>query len=374
MYNEINLFGVIGRTEDGSGITAQQIKTQLAKMDQMQPLLVRIDSEGGSVFDGFSIYEAFASYPGPKKAIVESTAFSIASYIAMAFDEVEISENGYVMIHEPSTDTHGTASELAKNADLLSKLDQSMVAAYAKKTGLSEDDARGLMREETFMNASEALAMGFVNRINPTQVKTRVTPQAKHRNMPQRVYAALFGAGSGGDTREPTKDEPMSNTPTAATLQEIRAAFPKAKAEFVLKCLEAQKPMASVAAAAAEELMAENQELMAKVAAMEEEMAALKAQALEVVVEPSEEEEMPEEEMAKAKAMEDEEMKAKATARVGLKPIAKAKQVVSKSAVAKWNETVNACLTRVGGNKVKAAALANRENPGLREQMLREVN
>jgi ATP-dependent protease ClpP protease subunit len=138
MPNEINLFGPIGRTQDGSGVTAQQVKSLLAAADQNQPLVVRIDSEGGSVFDGLSIYEAFNNYPGPKKAIIESTAFSIASYIAMAFDEVEIAENGYVMIHEPASATDGTSSELKKSAELLDKLDQSMVTAYAKKTGLSE--------------------------------------------------------------------------------------------------------------------------------------------------------------------------------------------------------------------------------------------
>jgi len=364
MPNEINLFGVIGRTEDGSGITSQQVKTMLAQMDPTEPLTVRIDSEGGSVFDGLSIYEAFASYPGPKKAIVESTAFSIASYIAMAFDEIEIAENGYVMIHEPSSYTEGTSSDLQKTSELLAKLDQSMVSAYSKKTGLSEDEARGLMQEETFMNASEALAMGFVNRINPTKVQTRMSPQAKHEKMPQRVYAALFGAGSGGETREPTKEKPMSDTqkPVAATIQEIKAAYPKAKAEFVLRMLEANKPMASVAAAAAEELMTENQELQAKLTAMTEEMTALKAKAEGVEVEV-----MPEEET------ETEEPPAKATASSGAKPVARAKAGShSVNATAKWDAAVTACLPQAG-SKMKAAIMANKKNPGLREQMLAEV-
>jgi len=362
--NEINLFGVIGRTDDGCGITSQQVKTLLAGMDKTEPLVVRIDSEGGSVFDGFSIYEAFASYDGPKKAIIESTAFSIASYIAMAFDEVEIAENGYVMIHEPSTETAGTASDLSKNADLLSKLDQSMVAAYSKKTGLSEDEARGLMKEETFMTASEALTMGFVNRINPTKVQTRMQPAARHKNMPQRVYAALFGAGACGDTREPTKEKPMSEPakPVAATIQEIKAAYPKAKAASIVAWLERGLPMASVASAAAEEMMAENQELVAKCKAMEEELTALKA--MEEEKPAAEGDEMP---------VEEEEPTAKATARSVNKPVAKAKATAHAGATAKWDKAVSDCIPKAGGSKLKAAMLANRLNPGLREQMLAEA-
>jgi len=375
MPNEINLFGVIGRTEDGSGITSQQIKTILASADQSEPLIVRIDSEGGSVFDGLSIYEAFANYPGPKKAVIESTAFSIASYIAMAFDDVEIAENGYVMIHEPSSYVEGTSGELTKNAELLDKLDQSMVEAYARKTGLSEYEARELMKDETFMNASEALNYGFVNSINSSKVQTRIQPTAKHRNMPQRVFTALFGSGSDvGDNREKTKEIPVSETqkPVAASVKEIKAAFPKMKAEFYVRCLEKDMPMASVANAAVEELMAENEQLQTQCKAMEEELLTMRAKAEgEEVLPTAEGEEL----LIEAEGEEEEMPAAKAKAKVGVRPVARAVgQSRQKNATARWNSAVSSCLASTGGNKMKAVAMANKQNPGLREQMLAEAN
>jgi hypothetical protein len=296
----------------------------------------------------------------------------------MAFDEVEIAENGYVMVHEPSSSVDGTATELTKNAELLAKLDQSMVAAYAKKTGLSEDEARALMQEETFMNASEALSWGFVNSISNAKVQTRIQPQARHRNMPQRVFTALFGSGSDdGDNREKTKEKPVSDTqkPVAASVKEIKAAYPKMKAEFYVKCMEEEMPMSSVARAAVDELMAENDQLKARIAAMEEEQVTAKAKAMEEEENVTAQEE--EEVTARAKAMEDEEEEpaAKAKARVGVKPVARSKSAgSSKSATAVWNESVQACLARTGGNKMKAVALASRENPGLREKMVAEAN
>lgn len=369
MSNEINLFGVIGSTEDGSGTTARQVKTQLSQVDSAEQLIVRIDSEGGSVFDGLSIYEAFASYPGPKKAVIESTAFSIASYIAMAFDEIEIAENGYVMIHEPSSYTEGTSSDLQKGAELLAKLDQSMVSAYSKKTGLSEDEARGLMQAETFMNASEALAMGFVNRINPTKVQTRMSPQAKHEKMPQRVYAALFGAGSGGETREPTKDKPMSDTQktVAATVKEIKAAFPKAKSDFVLSCIERSLPLAQVQSEMMTETMTENEALQAKcgqleanIAAMQTELAAAKA-AMEIAVVPEEEKPVV------------PDANAAPTAR-GAKPVARATSgATSVSAKAQWDSLVDEKV-KAGMARPKAVLALARTHEQLRQQMLTEAN
>lgn len=361
MSNEINIFGVIGNVGGERGVTAQQIKTQLAKMDQTQPLIVRIDSEGGSVFDGLSIFSAFENYPGPKKAIIESTAFSIASYIAMAFDDVEIAENGYLMVHEPSSGIEGTASDMAKSAELLGKLDQSMVAAYAKKTGLSEDFARSLMQDETFLNASEALNYGFVNAISAKQVASRIAPQARHTKLPQRVYAALFGAGSDGDNRDTTTEKPMSETqkPVAASIKEIKAAFPKMKDSFFVKCLERELPVASVASAAAEELMMENEELTARIAAMEDEMTALKAKAMEIEVTPGEEETAEEE--------------APATARSGAKPVAKSKVANTPNATERWNAAIEAALP-TAKTRFKAVAVANRKHPGLRAAMLAESN
>lgn len=372
MSNEINLFGPIGRTDDGTGITAQQVKTFLASADQTQPLVVRIDSEGGSVFDGLSIYDAFKAYPGPKKAIVESTAFSIASYIACAFEEVEIAENGYFMIHEPKMVADGTQSELRGGAELLAKLDQSMVEAYCRKTGLSEVETRSLMKAETFFNASEALTYGLASSVGSVQVQTRIAPQAKHRDMPQRVYAALFGAGSGdGVKHDKHKEQPVANQkPTAATVKEIKAAFPKMKAEFVVRCMEEELPLEDVAAKAAEELMAENEQLMAKCTAMEEEITALRAAKAMEEETPAAEETIIEVEEEEAPAA-----KAKATASVGVKPVARAAGTVrAKSATALWTSAVDACLPKCGGNKVKAAAMANKQNPGLRQRMVAEAN
>lgn len=364
MLNQLNLYGVIGEE-----VTASTVKAALAEMDQTQPLLVKIDSEGGSVFEGFSIANAIQSYPGPKKAIIEPAAFSIASYIATAFDEVEIVANGYFMLHMPYTEVSGDSTELAKQSELLASLEKQMVQAYCDKTGKSEQEIKSILNNETFLNAEQSVALGLATRVVTAEKKTRI--QAKNK-MPLKVLASLRCEGRSGDNCEPTKEKlPVSNTqtPVAATVTEIKAAFPKAKAEFIVRCLERSLPMASVASAAAEELMAENEKLMAeneqykaKIAAMEEEMKA-KAESEEESVTVTETEVEPEEEMVEAKA------KAK-----GAKPIARAASASPvASAKALWRAAVNAEQAN-GLPRAKAILAANRNNPGLRERMLAEAN
>jgi ATP-dependent protease ClpP protease subunit len=332
-----------------------------------EPIVVKLHSEGGSVFEGFAIHDALVAYQGPKTCSVESSAFSIASFIACAFDDVEISSNGYMMLHNPYAAVEGDDEDLARQSALLGQLKTSMVTAYAQRSGKSEDEIKAILKDETYLNADQCVAMGLANRIAGKSVIGR--PFAKMKNMPHGVVAALFGAGSSGNQEPPNKEIPMSDsTPVAATLQEIKAAFPKAKSDFVISCLERSLPMASVASAAVEEMMTENAALLAQVAAMQEELS--KAKAMD---EPAEEEPAPTEEETTALAKAEEEEKVEAKARSGVKPIAKAK-TSGPSARVRWESAIDTCMPKCKGNKAKAVAMANRTNPGLRQAFLDEVN
>ncbi len=359
----IRIDGVIG-TKAGE-ISAAMVREQLPA-NGTDPIAVKIHSEGGSAFEGFAIHDAFADYQGPKTLSIESSAFSIASFIACAFEDVEISKNGYMMLHNPYAAVEGDDEDFARHAEMLGKVKASMISAYAQRSGKSEDEIKAILKHETYLNAQQCVEMGLAKRITGQPVIGRAF--AKVKTMPHRVVAALFGAGSDGENREPTKENPMSSQPVAATIQEIRAAFPKAKAEFVVKCLERSLPMASVASAAVDEMMAENEELKAQIKAMEEANAKAKAEG------DDEGQSSDEETECKAKAEDDEEESpaAKAKAR-GVKPIAKAR-TGSPSARVRWDSAVDAAMSKTGGNKMKAVALANRNNPGLREAYLAEVN
>jgi ATP-dependent protease ClpP protease subunit len=363
MVKSIRIDGVIGQGE--GEVSAEFIRSQLPEGNE--PIRVSIHSEGGSVFEGFAIYDAFTNYSGPKTISVESTAFSIASFIAMAFDEIEMSPNAYLMLHNPRVGIEGDDEELAKSAGMIGQLKTNMIDAYSKRSGKNAEEIAAILKAETYMNASDAVANGFADRITEKPIKGR--PIACIDSMPHGVYTALFGAGSGGNS-EPQREKPMSDSkPVAATVQEIKAAFPKAKAEFVLACIEKSLPMASVASAAAEEMMKENEELVAKVAAMEEELAKARAEMDEYAKSKAME---GEEEEAKAKAEEEEKEVAKAR-RTGVKPVAQATSG-KPSASARWNEAIESSLAKCGGNRAKAVALANKNNPGLRAAMLAEVN
>lgn len=360
---EIRIDGVIG-TDEGE-VSAAWVKSQMPTNGE--PIRVSFHTEGGSVFEGFAIHDIFASYAGPKVAAVESTAFSIGSYIITAFDDIEMSPNSYLMLHNPRINIEGDDEELSAKSGMIAKLKTTMVEGYANRSGKTTDEIQAILKAETYFNATDAVAFGLADRVTQKPVNGR--PLACIATMPHGVVSALFGAGSGGDN-DSTKGQKMTeSTPVAATVQQIKAAFPKAKAEFVLSCIEKSLPMASVASAAAEEMMKENEELKAKVSAMEEELAKAKA---EITIDTEEEdEEMPAE--SKAKAEKDEEKKADAKARArGAKPVAKG-TTGKPSASARWKDLIQAKVAS-GVPRADAVLKVDIENPGLRSQYLAEVN
>lgn len=123
---------------------------------------VRINSPGGSVTEGLAIFNALK--PRKPTVYIDGIAASIASLIAMAGAKIIAAENALVMIHDPWVQTVGNAASLRRNADLLDKHRDAMLGAYMR-CGLERERILALLADETWMNADEALAMGFIDEI-----------------------------------------------------------------------------------------------------------------------------------------------------------------------------------------------------------------
>jgi len=135
-------------------------------------LEIEIHSAGGSVFDGYRIYNAMKelSARGVKvTAKINTMAASMASVIAMAADRIQIASNGRIMIHDASAGQHGNAGQLRKTADMLDEISDDIAAIYAERTGKDKDDIRKMMLAETWIRAKDAVEMGFADEIFDTK-------------------------------------------------------------------------------------------------------------------------------------------------------------------------------------------------------------
>ena len=146
------------------GINAQEFVSELSAI-KSPTINLRINSPGGDVFDARAMATAINNHPSDIIAHIDGLAASAATYVALAANEVRMSEGGFFMIHKAWTLAFGNSADMRAMAGLLDKIDATIVNDYAKKTGKSADDIIAWMAAETWFTAQEALDNGFVDSI-----------------------------------------------------------------------------------------------------------------------------------------------------------------------------------------------------------------
>lgn len=160
MNPELFLYTEIGEM----GISAEDFISQL-KAYNGQRVTLRINSPGGSVFEGAAIYNAVKRHAGGVDVFIDGLAASMASVIACGGATITMAQNALFMIHNPWSGAVGDAEELRREADLLDKVKETIIESYTNRSFLSREDIAALMDEETWMNAEQALDLGFIDAI-----------------------------------------------------------------------------------------------------------------------------------------------------------------------------------------------------------------
>ena len=163
---EILLYGPIGPSFWGDSITAVQFRKDLKALGEVKAIDLRINSEGGSVFDAAAIYNTLKEHPASVTAHVDGMALSAASVILQAGDQRVMAENAFVMIHDPWSMVVGDASAMRREADLLDSIKDTIVDVYVARSGQDRTQVERMMTDETWMTSEEALQSGFVDQIS----------------------------------------------------------------------------------------------------------------------------------------------------------------------------------------------------------------
>jgi ATP-dependent Clp protease protease subunit len=148
----------------GGGVTAKNFQKELSAITAKQ-IDLHINSPGGAVFDGVTIYNLLRQHPANITTYIDGIAASIASVIALAGDKVIMAENALYMMHNPSGLVMGNSEDMRKMAEVLDKIRGTMTGVYSGKTGKPDDEINAMLDAETWMTADEALAAGLIDEI-----------------------------------------------------------------------------------------------------------------------------------------------------------------------------------------------------------------
>lgn len=171
---EVRIYGAIGSykmfEED---TTPSDFQNKLDDLGDIEYLNVDINSPGGGIYAGITIYNILKNHPAVVKTRVMGIAASIASLVLQAGDERQIAKNGTVYLHNPMGGAWGYSKDLRKMAEELDKIKEPILNSF-DNTKVSPKRLMTLMDEETTLTASEALKIGLVDSIGTENVKSYV--------------------------------------------------------------------------------------------------------------------------------------------------------------------------------------------------------
>lgn len=162
---EILIYEQIGKDIwSDEGIAAKDFASDLKALGDIKDIILRLNSPGGSVFEGIVIYNLLKAHTARVIVYVDGIAASIASVIAMSGDRIIMPENTMMMIHDPTGFVMGAAVDMRKMADTLDKIKESIKTAY-KRTMLTDEEIDKMMSDETWMTAADAIEKGFADEV-----------------------------------------------------------------------------------------------------------------------------------------------------------------------------------------------------------------
>ena len=212
IYDEIGFWGV------SAASFAQDLKSCGNNLKQIN---LHIHSPGGDVFDGIAIYNLLKNHPANVTVYIDGLAASMASVIAMAGNEVIMPENAMMMIHKPWGIQGGDAEDMRKYADLLDKVENTLIPAYASKTGKTPEELAEMLSAETWLNGKECVEQGFADKLAEPLVAMASIKSRKledFEKMPNEIKNMLFKPQGNAGTNPASQATPTP-APTAPVNQ-----------------------------------------------------------------------------------------------------------------------------------------------------------
>lgn len=192
----------------GDEITPQSFRDELYAEEG--DITLWLNSPGGNVFAAAEIYTMIRDYPHRVTIKIASIAASAASVIAMAGNTVQMSPTALLFVHDPSTIAMGNAKDMEKAIATLNEVKESIINAYAAKTGLSRNRISKLMSDETWINAKKAVELGFADEIlfdEKSKPDKKDEPDDPEEDKPEKSDEE--GGDEDGDEKKETEKKPF---------------------------------------------------------------------------------------------------------------------------------------------------------------------
>ena len=246
----VNLYGEIvesvptdwwtGEKIDGLFIELDGFLKDLETLSEMDEVSFYINSVGGDVYAGISIFNKIRALKANTTTIVDGLAASAAAIVAQAGDRRLVSVGSQTMIHTASAGLIGyyNRQELKKVDNTLKSIDKALAELLSDRTGRAQDDVMSMLTKTTWMTADEAVSEGFadevinksepvVDRVGNTAIYTvnGVPHNFSHcPSFPFKMIGAHLPESNGSEPVE--IDHPSDKEGKSMDIKELKATYP----------------------------------------------------------------------------------------------------------------------------------------------------
>lgn len=193
-YQDMLLYTHIGDmvAENGEvqpGISGNYFAQEVKWLEEqgVKRLNVRINSVGGSIIDGFSIFSALVNSSMKVTTYIDGLGASMAGVIAMAGKKVVIKDYGLLMLHNPQGPKTTPQEQV-----ILDCFKNSLVKIFEGRAPGLKERLGDIMDQETWIDATTALAWGLVDQVEQTGKKVDTTGPALKASNLYNVYNSLL--------------------------------------------------------------------------------------------------------------------------------------------------------------------------------------
>lgn len=203
IYGEVTKYA----WEEYGEVSSTTFKQELDELGDVEVINLHINSPGGSVFEGITIFNMLKMNKAKVHVYIDALAASIASVIAMCGDVIYMHKNSMMMVHHAWTYAAGNAKQLRKAAEDLEKISKSSCLTYLDRAGnkLTEEKLQELLDAETWLSADEAFSFGLCDQvIEANQAAACISNELfkQYKNVPNQLSEPQKGGLSEEEMRQ----------------------------------------------------------------------------------------------------------------------------------------------------------------------------
>ena len=169
MFTKKRIVFLSTQVDDSSASATIKKLWYLESLDDTKPILLVINSPGGSVDSGFAIWDMIHLIKSPVYTLVMGLAASMGSILSLAAAKGKryATPNARVMIHQPliGGTIYGQATDLEIQAKEIVKTRESLIKIYVEKTGKTTKQMEDALNRDTWMSSEEAKTFGLLDHV-----------------------------------------------------------------------------------------------------------------------------------------------------------------------------------------------------------------